>query len=174
MNPLLHWIDAYLARTPSGADREMLFTVPYNEQGIAIRLNVKGREHHGKVLASEVDAIREKVCAFLLGLKDAATGENVVEQVVELHRQEPGPKSDVLPDLLAIWSNGYPTKFVSSSFDGLNSQATHRLRPGNHTAEGFVLMSGEMPASAFDHAPSILAMAELISDFVQSAKSVVH
>jgi predicted AlkP superfamily phosphohydrolase/phosphomutase len=135
-------LDWLLDRARPGVHRSLFFVVPYNELGLAIRLNLKGREPAGLVAPNEVSVVKQAIRDCLLDLRDAQTGERVVEQVHDFAGNDSNSTTQTLPDLLAVWRNSTPRKELVSSLLGKASEHAGHLRPGNHDADGFALVSG--------------------------------
>lgn len=87
------------------------FPLPMDQAGY-IRINLKGREKNGIV---EPGAKYEQLCAklerYLLSLRDADSGQNIVRRVIRawLEAPEDAPARDVLPDLVVVWGD-MPTR----------------------------------------------------------------
>ena len=167
MTPLARGLHAFRTRKQHQRARTAFFALPYNEQALAIRLNLEGREPHGLVPEGEAEAIRARLTEFLSDLRDETTGEKVVEEVIDFSVREPGPRSAELPDLVAVWSNHHATALVSSMI-GASSFTSNRLRPGNHTETGFVLSQGPLSGDLSARDIAITDLGALIAGLVRS------
>lgn len=137
---------------------------------MAIRFNLKGREPLGLVDPRDADGLRARITAFLQDLRDAETGEHAVEEVINMKTREDGPKASCLPDLVAIWRNYQSTPALRSSIIEASSHRSDRLRPGNHTDEGFVIAAGAHANVLPETEISISALGGAIADLVRAAK----
>lgn len=116
-----------------------------------VRINLRGREARGVVEpGEEYDRLCTEIIEGLLEFTDADTGEPVVDEVRrsdELFGS--GERLDVLPDLIVRWSAtpSAATRSITAPRFGSIPWPTPGKNPngrsGNHTAEGFVLASGE-------------------------------
>jgi predicted AlkP superfamily phosphohydrolase/phosphomutase len=136
------------------------FALPAFYEG-AIRLNVVGRERHGRVPLSEYDARCDALCAQVEACRDAHTGEPVVEHITRPLRHDPLAASPTQPDLVVVWRNG-PLAIRHPQL-GLVGPAPFR-RTGGHTGGAGMayLRASELKPgdygvrSAFDVVPTLL------------------
>lgn len=139
------------------------FALPTFSDGF-VRLNVRGRERHGRVPPREYGRVSDEITALLHGLVDEH-GRAVVEEVIRTRRHagEDGP--GVPPaDLAVRWSPHCGREVRSPRLGRLGPTLPPRL--GNHTAHGFLLARGPgfapgstLPdARVVDLAPTLLAM----------------
>jgi predicted AlkP superfamily phosphohydrolase/phosphomutase len=70
-----------------------------------IYVNRKGRERHGIVEAGEVPALKQRIVAGLVALRDGA--ETPIRRVVDVEREMKGPYRTAGPDLLPGYAPGY-------------------------------------------------------------------
>ncbi|NEQ97186.1 MAG: nucleotide pyrophosphatase [Cyanothece sp. SIO2G6] len=114
------------------------FALPSFSEGY-IRINLKGREAQGIVDPSEYHAVCDEIITALQGMKDARTGQPMVERV-ERTRQNPLDNDPNLPDadIVVIWQE----KTVADAVDieGLGRIGpVPFLRTGSHRADGFIV-----------------------------------
>jgi hypothetical protein len=69
--------------------------------------------------------------AFFLGLKDEATNQPVVSEIVRTRN-----KDSKMPDLLVIWSRKTRAQSIVGAFRGSVPARHTSLRAGEHTSEG--------------------------------------
>jgi predicted AlkP superfamily phosphohydrolase/phosphomutase len=114
----------------------------------AIRLNVKGRERHGMLdpANGEVDAHAEWLIERLLEIRVNATGEPLVASVTRTDHAFPGPRRDLLPDLLIDWAPDRPATRISSPVIGTIEAHLATGRGGNHTGDAFAIVVGSADA----------------------------
>ncbi|HSH43189.1 MAG TPA: alkaline phosphatase family protein, partial [Arenicellales bacterium] len=150
--------------------RRRFFAVPHNNLSGAVRINLRGREAAGLV---EPDSdYRETLDRIEQGLRrvvNADTGEPVVSDIVRVQEGCAGPRAQVLPDLLVIWSRESPLRRVSTPWDGelaLRARSITDTRSGDHVNEAALITNfnpgfpaaGRVPAQ--DVAAWLTAQAE--------------
>jgi predicted AlkP superfamily phosphohydrolase/phosphomutase len=116
-----------------------------------VRINLRGRESQGVVEPGpEYDRLCAEISDGLLSFADTATGQPVVAEVRRCDELfESGARRAALPDLIVRWAPSpcARTAAVTSSRFGTIPWPTPGKNPngrsGNHTAEGFVIASGE-------------------------------
>jgi predicted AlkP superfamily phosphohydrolase/phosphomutase len=176
------WLDylrrrlAYpLARMPlfvhAAIDRPELaarkaFIVHSDAVATAIRLNVVGREPHGKVRRSDYD----ERCRFLtknfLALTDPDSGRSLVSEVVRVIERFPGPYAAAYADLLVIWNAEAPIRSAASDAIGVIGAELPLDRSGNHRPGGWYIAAGpglqhgeaSTAAAIVDLAPTVAAI----------------
>jgi predicted AlkP superfamily phosphohydrolase/phosphomutase len=143
------------------------YQVPHNEISGAIRINLIGREPHGKVRAGiEFDELCDRLTDSLLDLRETASGRPAVCRVVRADRQFPGPCRGQLPDLLVEWERHTRIEGLSSTRIGTVARPAPGYRTGNHVSGGVLLAAGpavkqdaeEVPASIMDLGPTIATL----------------
>jgi len=144
--------------------RMRAFALPSYSQGF-VRLNVRGREAHGLVAASDYDAVCDELTRALHDLVDARSGAPIVKDVVRTRRgafEQGSAFPD--PDLIVLWRSG--------AVDVVDSPSLGRIGPvpfpraGTHVGTGFLLATGPgiapgteiSAANALDMAPTILSL----------------
>lgn len=110
-----------------------------------IRLNVKGREREGCLEAADCEAYVDWLTDKLLEIQVADTGEPLIDEVVRLADEFPGPRAHLLPDLATVWSPEAPVRAVLSPDLGRIEKRLTTGRGGNHTADSFALFCGTIP-----------------------------
>jgi len=120
-------------------------------------LNVKGRDPEGQVEAKDLEAVKRRVTDALLGLRDPATGLQVVEKVMPREELFDGPHIDRAPDLLltlAPTETGHTYNLMPSAaaprgnspFRSLSPDEylgrKGRSLPGSHRPKGFYAAAG--------------------------------
>jgi predicted AlkP superfamily phosphohydrolase/phosphomutase len=142
------------------------FRIPNNDTFGGLRVNLVGREPHGRVRQGpELDALIEQLREDLLALTNTATGRPVVTQVVRTSEVYSRDALDVLPDLLVEWSREAPIAEVWSPKTGTVTGQPGALRTGDHRQQGLVLARGPSitpgrlshPVPVTDLAPTIAA-----------------
>jgi predicted AlkP superfamily phosphohydrolase/phosphomutase len=118
------------------------WVLPTDLQGF-IRINLSGREPQGNVSAAEYDVLLNEIESCLLALKNADTGEPIVEKVFKIRRLYPqSPYTDLLPDLSVLWCNKPVKRIDSPAFGEIQVPPLTIRRSGNHRPEGFCFASG--------------------------------
>lgn len=120
-----------------------LFKFPTNGPMDGIRLNIKGREGHGKPLA-EVEKFLERLIEAMSELTEATTGEPVFEKLVRFEDEDILNSYDGdLPDYLIQWRRADAKVLVSPKYGKFRTSVI-RGRSGDHdpAMEGFFIASG--------------------------------
>lgn len=164
--------------------RRKAFALPASDDAGVIRINVQGREPGGLV-APGPDY--ESYCGWLeqglMELRNADTGEPVVDHVARVDDYCEGPYRDHLPDLIVHWKRDNPIRAVNSPRVGTITMPTRNRRYGIHTTKGLFIASGTSstrqtlaePVRLLDLAPTICSWlgvdleqtdGQVISEFV--------
>ena len=139
------------------------FALPSFSSG-QIRINLRGRDSKGIVGISEYDDLCDQLIDHLHRLKDARTGQPIVEKITRT-REDAADNDPKLPDADLL------IKWVESSIDVVDSPDFGRTGPvpfcntGGHKPIGFALVSGPginpgklSQGHIIDLAPTVLAM----------------
>jgi predicted AlkP superfamily phosphohydrolase/phosphomutase len=139
-----------------------------------IRINLEGREAHGRVKpGTEYEALCESLTKDLLDMVNDETGEPLVANVLRSSEIYEGPFVGRMPDLMVMWNRSAPISRVRSSKIGVLSDPNPSLRSGDHTPQGMFfamgpgVQAGETePVAVVDFAPTVMALLGLEeSDF---------
>ncbi len=139
------------------------FALPAYYQG-RIRVNLEGRERHGRVALADLDATLDDLEQLLRECRDPQTGEGVVAGFERPRAADPLDVPSDHADLVVIWQ-GTANAFEHPEH-GRIGPVPHR-RTGGHTGPHgvcFVAGPGIEPhdyelRSAFDVAPTVVALA---------------
>jgi predicted AlkP superfamily phosphohydrolase/phosphomutase len=151
------------------------FALPTGGEGY-IRLNLAGREAEGFLEQGSaphrryVDFIREG----FLSLRNAATGEPLVDAITDTAERFPGPRSGNLPDFSVTWRPGRPATVVHSDRLGTFRGRLKTGRDGNHRGVAFAAVTG--PAARSRQAQSmdsIVDLAQLVRDLAVACSAPV-
>jgi predicted AlkP superfamily phosphohydrolase/phosphomutase len=133
-----------------------------------VRFNVEGRDASGVVAPGvELDRLTKKVTESLLQMRNADTGEPLVEHVTATSDLWRGPMRHALPDLLVDWNMSHPIESVTSPEIGEVRNHKRSVRSGDHASskEGVLFTRpadgthGQQPAvDVIDLAPTILRL----------------
>lgn len=141
------------------------FAVPHNDIAGAIRLNIRGREVNGLIEPDDVDEQVARLTRELLALRNADTGEPVVERVVRVADHHEGEAIDHLPDLFVLWNRASPIDRVTSPAVGTVEYVHRGNRTGDHEPGSMFIATGPgvVPGrlegvSLYDFAPTISAI----------------
>ncbi len=134
-------------------------------------LNVVGRDPRGLVRPGpEQEQLVGELREALLGAREAASGEPLVQAVDLASDVYWGPHLDRAPDLLVHWTDTVVQAGLRTSYQGreivVTEPCAEDLRRGNHRREGLLvaagprITAGQMPqdVSIMDLAPTFLAM----------------
>jgi predicted AlkP superfamily phosphohydrolase/phosphomutase len=166
--PRLHRLDRRLCgrlRIPRSRSHGRAFVVPNNDEWVALRANVVGREPHGRVAPEDLDAYLATLAADLRQVVDADTGEPVFREVLRTSEVYPaGPRAGALPDLLLAWSRRKALSAVESPKIGRVEGKYRGPRTGDHRPEGLLVARGPgiapgrlPPVAVEDVAPTLCA-----------------
>jgi len=122
--------------------RRKSFMVPHNDIAGAIRLNIVGREPAGILEPHQVDAYVDRLRTELLALRNADTGNPIVEAVVRVADEHAGPWIDHMPDLLVVWNRHEPIDRVTSDTIGSLESRNRRSRTGDHSPDNLFFAIG--------------------------------
>jgi predicted AlkP superfamily phosphohydrolase/phosphomutase len=151
------------------ADRRgrRFFAVPDNNEQGAIRVNLIGRDAHGRVRpGAEYEEVLASLREALLEVEDVETGEPIVtgfQYPPTLHR---GPYANDLPDMTVEWNRSRRICKIRSPRIGVIEGTFPTTRTGDHKAEGllFILHPGvpvgelERVIDTIDLAPTIASL----------------
>jgi predicted AlkP superfamily phosphohydrolase/phosphomutase len=140
------------------------FAIPDNYEQGAIRINLIGRDAHGRVRpGTEYAGVLAHLREALLELENAETGEPLVTGFQYPQTLHPGPYSSDLPDMTVEWNRSRPVRKIRSPRVGVIEGVFPDARTGDHKPEGllFVLHPGivsrelDRIIDAIDLAPTI-------------------
>jgi predicted AlkP superfamily phosphohydrolase/phosphomutase len=138
-----------------------------NEQG-AIRINLIGRDAHGRVRpGAEYEEVLAYLREALVEFENVETGEPVVtgfQYPQTLHR---GPYANDLPDMTVEWNRSRPIRKIRSPRVGVIEGTSPTTRTGDHKPEGllFVLHPG-VPAGELDRIIDAIDLAPTIASLL--------
>lgn len=141
----------------------------------ALHLNLAGREPFGTVKDSERADIERELEAWRRALRDPATGEPIVDEIVPREALYEGPHVDRAPDyvLRLRTANGYAYNVMPAAGPGPSIETLPPLEhlgrkgrslPGAHRPRGLLAM----------HGPSVAAGVELDASMVDVTATVLH
>jgi predicted AlkP superfamily phosphohydrolase/phosphomutase len=126
-----------------GDSSRRYFVVPNNDAYGAIRVNLVGREPHGRVHAGEeFDTVCKQLESDLLAFVNVANGQPLVRRVLRTQDLYRGPCMEHLPDLMVEWNRDAPVSRVFSEKTGEIVGEYKKNRTGDHSAEGIFFAAG--------------------------------
>jgi hypothetical protein len=142
----------HFRRAVDGSHR--YFAIPNNDAVGAIRINLIGREPHGRVApGAEFEATCEQLRTRLFEWVNVETGEPVVrrvERASDHYRESP---SCALPDLFVEWNRSALIRSIEAPGIGRVDREFTGVRTGDHRPGGLVVTRGPgIPAGAI-HSP---------------------
>lgn len=154
-------------RTAAVDGRRKCFAIPNNDIYGGIRVNLVGREPHGRVHpGDEYEAFCRHLRDALHALRDIESDGPAVRAVLRTNELYRGPHLDQLPDLMVEWNRDHPIRGVTSPQTGVILNTAASSRTGDHTAEGLFFAVGPgitpghitAPVSIMDFAPTFAAL----------------
>jgi len=141
--PLLraHTRPSDLAPLRPPADRRW-WQAPNNTVDGAVRINLAGREPHGRIHPSDKRAVLAWLSARLTELVNVDTGGRVIRRCIvtdDVYRRSP---DDAFGDLYVEWNRSDPIERVWSPTIGTVAAPYDHWRQGDHVREGLTLASG--------------------------------
>ncbi len=119
------------------------FQIPHNQNSGAIRINLVGREPHGKVLpGNEYNETCESLKEDLMALVDMETGKRVVREVIRVDEPFHGKYMEYLPDLMVVWERQSLIQAVNSPRTGAIYKQYGGSRTGDHSSRCMFMASG--------------------------------
>jgi predicted AlkP superfamily phosphohydrolase/phosphomutase len=140
------------------------FQVEHNEISGAVRVNLKGREPHGRIAPGpEFEAFLGRLTEDLLAVVNPDSGQPLVAKILRTDQIFTGEACASLPDLFVVWNRTGPITAAASPKIGEVRIPAPQWRPGNHASDGFFFASGPAilernyseSASIMDLAPTI-------------------
>jgi hypothetical protein len=125
----------------SQQDRRFFEVYANNATG-GVRLNLRGREGHGTVDPDEAEDLMNFLITEIRKIVNSETGEPLVDDVISTSDRYRGPYVGQMPDLLVRWNRNAPIRSVRSEAIGELSHEYLDNRTGDHTPEGFCVISG--------------------------------
>jgi predicted AlkP superfamily phosphohydrolase/phosphomutase len=154
-----------IERRPERAFRKA-FRVPNNEAFAGIRINLAGREAHGRIQpGAEFEDLCDALERELLWLRNGDTGEPAFVRVERCDQHFAGPRLELLPDLLAEWSRAAEFRSLESPTIGRIEGRFEGVRTGDHRPQGCFFAAGpglkpksvKEPVSVMDFGPTVAA-----------------
>lgn len=113
----------------------------------SIRLNVAGRERHGTVTPEEYELLRTRIIEGLRDLKDAKTGEALIERAVRREEVYTGSCVENAPDIIVVPKDhlyAVSWKLSSGQLESYLVDEPHwRGTSGRHKPNGILIARGK-------------------------------
>jgi predicted AlkP superfamily phosphohydrolase/phosphomutase len=107
-----------------------------------IRFNVRGRERDGMLDDDSRRRYEDWLRSCLMSLRDAATGESLVDEIHFTSQDSTGARRSLLPDAIVTWTPIEPPARINSHLIGKLRGKLRNGRRGNHRADGFLITMG--------------------------------
>jgi predicted AlkP superfamily phosphohydrolase/phosphomutase len=130
-----------LAALPQPGERRW-FAAPNNTVEGAVRLNLAGREPHGRIHPSDRRSVLRWLSERLMELVNVDTGGRVIRRCVVSDDVYSRAPDDAFGDLYVEWERSAPIERVWSPAIGTVAMPYDHWRQGDHVREGLVLASG--------------------------------
>lgn len=128
---------------PPRAAGRTSFMVPNNDAWAGVRVNLVGREPHGRIRpGAEYDAYLRELTALLGELRNGVTGGPIFGSIVRTDTVHPLPHAAPLPDLLAEWRRDAPIPSITSPRIGVVEGRYKGMRTGDHRSDGLAIVVG--------------------------------
>lgn len=146
--------------------RRRFFPVQHVDHSGCIRLNLKGRERNGLVEpGEEYRRLIDQIISDLSDIRDADSGEPIVESFVKTYETYHGPHADTLPDLFVLWRRDWPFRRITSPKIGIIEIPEREVRTGDHlqtgdfwaTSERLADLARRIPVRPHDVTGAVLA-----------------
>jgi predicted AlkP superfamily phosphohydrolase/phosphomutase len=147
--------------------RRRFWTVPTDFQDGSVRLNVEGREPHGKIRpGADFVATCDDLRRALLELRDPDHGERLVAAVLFAHDRGEDPMYQDVADLHVVWARPGLIASATSPRVGVVRVESQLDRLGNHRPGGWFVAAGAgvtpgtrtEPARLVDFAPTVASV----------------
>lgn len=147
-------------------NRTCFLLLPHNDISGAIRLNLVGREPHGRIEPQDVDDFVAQLTEDLLDVVNVDTGRPFIRNVFRTSDICYGERLDDLPDLFVEWNSEAPISSVWSRKIGLVKRKLVAIRTGDHASHCAVFARGpgvrpgpvSRNVTVMDLAPTLSAM----------------
>lgn len=158
-------IHALWRRWPARRFRSV-FSVSNNEAWGAVRVNLVGRESHGRVDRASFDDVLERVADALRRARNPDGGTPAFHRIQRTKDLVSGPQLDALPDLVAEWARDRPFRAIEIPGIGGVRAPYRGVRTGDHRPHGLALVLGpglgagkleSAPVGIMDLAPTIVS-----------------
>jgi predicted AlkP superfamily phosphohydrolase/phosphomutase len=148
--------------------RRLCFEMFCNERTSGIRINLVGREAHGRVRpGKDYDELCDRLTDQLRAVVNEETGEPVIRDVIRTRDRYAGPASDRLPDLLVTWNRTAPIRGVTSPHIGRLRHPHPPIRTGDHRPDGMVVLAAPgMKARRLNHEIDVTELAPSIASLM--------
>ena len=146
-----------------GREARRFFAMQYSPHAGAVRINLAGRESHGRVPRAEYRGVCEELRRELLALVNPETGAPVATQVYITADIYSGPCLDDLPDVVVHWRRAEEVREIRSPRIGSVKVPALNWRSGDHRDRGLFIARGgpfragmlAEPVSVTDIAPTL-------------------
>ena len=130
-----------------------------------VRFNLRGREREGMLDDEMRRRYQDWLHQCFMSLRDAATGEPIVNEIHYTNQETAGARSGLLPDVIVTWTSITPPTQIDSPIIGTIERGLTDGRRGNHRSDGFMVTMGpgldhgtdSQPLHIAEMAPMVLA-----------------
>jgi predicted AlkP superfamily phosphohydrolase/phosphomutase len=119
-----------------------------------IRFNLRGRERDGMLDDESRRRYEDWLRSCFMSLRDAATGESLVDEIHFTNQDSTGARRSLLPDAIVTWTPIEPPARIDSHLIGNLIGQLRNGRRGNHRADGFLITMGP----GFEHGTDALPL----------------
>ena len=121
-----------------------VFMMAGSEYAALLRVNLQGREPAGTVSRDAYRATIDGLVEDLLALRNPATGQPAVQEILLPQEEWSGPLVDTLPDVVVHWANDKPIDALECPRFGAitDAQEFADVTHSSHTGEGVAIVAG--------------------------------
>jgi hypothetical protein len=150
--------------------RRRFWRVPTDLTSTPIRVNVIGREPHGKIRpGAEFAGLCDELRQEFLALVEPGTGRRLVRDVLVGRETWPGAAPEDFADLCVVWDATQQLAAASSPRIGEVHVVPHDRRPAEHRDGGWLLATGPgVTHGRFDGSASVLDVAPTVARLVDT------
>ena len=142
------WLSAKRAENPTRWRTARSFAIPRLDGFSAVRVNLRGREPHGRIEAGEgYRRYLSELESEMRSWTNGETGRPVVERIYRADEYGAAPAAGTTPDLMLWWSKAAPVRVIHSARLGRVAGRLAEHKSGEHIMRSlFLVQSAEFTA----------------------------
>ncbi len=146
LGEILRRLEAHYTGSNSSSERQdcLFMEVANNPVTGAVRFNLAGRDPLGKISTTAYPDLRERLITDLLDIRSVNSDSPVIDRIIDVDENFPGPYRSGLPDLMLYWKQGASDGSFCSDIIGEmdftpNPNMVLDYRTGDHNFNGAIL-----------------------------------